>query len=179
MHRLFIGVDPPDTIKQQLLGLQGGISGARWQNDDQMHITLRFIGEVDRHIANDIAAILPRISHPQFEAALCGVGTFDRRGSIHTLFAGLVPADPLHILHKKVDHLLVHLGLHADTRAFVPHLTLARLNQSSGTLAHFLIDHGKLSSEPFAVTDICLYESILTRDGAHYTIVERYPLQPH
>jgi RNA 2',3'-cyclic 3'-phosphodiesterase len=179
MHRLFIGIDPPPEIKQQLLKLQGGISGARWQNDNQMHITLRFIGGVDRHTANDIAATLPRIAHRQFDVQLHGVGTFDRRGSIHTLFTGLVPADPLHVLHKKVDHLLVHLGLHTDTRAFVPHLTLARLNQSSGTLAHFLIDHGKLNSAPFTITDICLYESVLTRDGSHYAIIERYPLQPH
>jgi RNA 2',3'-cyclic 3'-phosphodiesterase len=176
MHRLFIGIDPPEAIKSALLSMQGGISGARWQSEDQMHITLRFIGEVDRHLANDIAATLTRIQHPSFTVQLSGVGTFDRRGSIHTLYAGITPPEPLNILHKKVDHLLVHLGMSADPRAFVPHLTLARLNQASGTLAHFLVDHGKLSSATFAVHDICLYESILTRDGAHYSIIERYPL---
>jgi RNA 2',3'-cyclic 3'-phosphodiesterase len=176
MHRLFIGIEPPDAIKSTLLAMQGGISGARWQTEDQMHITLRFIGEVDRHVANDIATTLAHVQHPTFNVQLSGVGTFDRRGSIHTLYAGITPPEPLHILHKKVDHLLVLFGMHADSRAFVPHLTLARLNQSSGTLAHFLIDHGKLSSTPFMVHDICLYESILTRDGAHYTIIKRYPL---
>jgi RNA 2',3'-cyclic 3'-phosphodiesterase len=176
MHRLFIGIDPHSAIKSALLSMQGGISGARWQSEDQMHITLRFIGDVDRHMANDIAATLTRIQHPAFDVQLSGVGTFDRRGTIHTLFAGITPLGPLHILHKKVDHLLVMLGLPVDSRAFVPHLTLARLNQSSGTLAHFLIDHGKLSSAGFTVHNICLYESILARDGAHYNIIERYPL---
>jgi RNA 2',3'-cyclic 3'-phosphodiesterase len=179
MHRLFVGIDPPEAIKSELLRLQGGVSGARWQSTDQMHITLRFIGEVDRHAANDIATQLLRIAHPAFEVQLRGVGTFDRRGSIHTLYAGLTPTDSLHILHKKVDHVLVQLGLEADPRAFVPHLTLARLNQSCGTLAHFLVEHGGLSTEYFEVNDICLYESQLTRDRAHYTIVERYPLALH
>jgi RNA 2',3'-cyclic 3'-phosphodiesterase len=176
MHRLFIGIDPPDAIKSTLLAMQGGISGARWQSDDQMHITLRFIGEVDHHLANDIAVTLARVQHRAFEAQLSGVGTFDRRGSIHTLYAGVTPPEPLLILHKKIDHLLVLLGLPADSHAFMPHLTLARLNQSSGTLAHFFIDHGKLSSASFTVHDICLYESVLTRDGAYYTITERYRL---
>ncbi len=176
MHRLFVGIDPPDEIKSVLLAMQGGISGARWQNEDQMHITLRFIGEVNRRIANDIATQLVSLQHPRFEVQLRGVGTFDRRGSVHTLYASLVPAEPLHILHKKIDHMLVQLGLEADPRAYVPHLTLARLSQSSGTLAHFLVTHGGFSSPFFPVLDICLYESQLTRDGAHYTIVERYPL---
>jgi RNA 2',3'-cyclic 3'-phosphodiesterase len=176
MHRLFVGIDPPEAIKSAVLALQGGISGARWQHDDQLHITLRFIGEVDRRVGNDIAAHLASISHPYFDAQLHSVGTFDRRGSVHTLYAGVTPEAPLRTLHKKIDHMLVHLGLDADARAYVPHLTLARLNQSCGTLAHFLAAHGGFVSEAFAVLDFCLYESQLTRDGAHYTIVERYPL---
>jgi RNA 2',3'-cyclic 3'-phosphodiesterase len=176
MYRLFIGIDPPDEIKSALLNVQGGISSARWQNEDQLHITLRFIGAVDRRAANDIASHLLSINHPRFEIAFQGVGTFDRRGTIHTLYAGVAPTDHLHILHKKIDHLLVQLGLPADTHTYVPHLTLARLNQSSGTLAHFLLDHGALSTPPFLVNDFCLYESQLTRDGARYTIIQRYPL---
>jgi RNA 2',3'-cyclic 3'-phosphodiesterase len=88
----------------------------------------------------------------------------------------VMPDAPLHLLHKKIDHMLVHLGLAADGRAYVPHLTLARLNQSCGTLAHYLLEQGGFVSEPFPVLDFCLYESQLTRAGAHYTIVERYPL---
>jgi RNA 2',3'-cyclic 3'-phosphodiesterase len=178
MHRLFVGIDPPDSIKSALLLLQGGISGVRWQRADQMHITLRFIGEVDRHIANDIAAHLLRIAHPGFDIQLRGVGTFDRRGSLHTLYAGVTPTESLHILHKKINHLLVQLGLEADPRAYVPHLTMARLNHGSGTPAHFLVDHGALATGLFSVNDICLYESQLTRDRAHYSIVERYALSP-
>jgi RNA 2',3'-cyclic 3'-phosphodiesterase len=87
-----------------------------------------------------------------------------------------VPAEPLYILHKKMDHLMVQLGLPADGRAYVPHLTLARLNQRSGTLAHFLLEHGAFVSALFPVLDFCLYESQLTSDGAHYRIIERYPL---
>ena len=65
----------------------GGIAGARWQDDDQLHLTLRFIGEVDRHVATDVAAALGSVRHPPFELAVSGVGTFDRKGRIDTLWA--------------------------------------------------------------------------------------------
>jgi RNA 2',3'-cyclic 3'-phosphodiesterase len=177
MHRLFFGIDPPDRVKAQLADIEGGISGARWQSEAQMHITLRFIGEVDRRAANDIAAHARSISHPQFDIHFAGLGTFDKRGIVHTLYTAVVPPETCTTLHKKLDHLLVQLGLETDSRAYVPHLTLARLNSSSGTLAHMLAAQGAFASSDFTVQDFCLYESTLTREGAHYDIVARYPLQ--
>ena len=78
MHRLFVAVRPPEAIRALLLGAMGGISGARWQTDDQLHLTLRFIGEVDRHAAGDIVAALGGIRHPSLEIAISGLGTFER-----------------------------------------------------------------------------------------------------
>lgn len=176
MHRLFVAIEPPPEIKAVLLGTMGGIAGARWQDEAQLHLTLRFIGEVDRHQANDIAAALQTLRYPPFDIAISGVGTFDTRGLIHTLWAGVTPHDALTTLHNKVNRTLRTVGIPPDPRAYAPHITLARLNRSTGPLDGFLTQHAGLATAPFRVGDACLYESQLTADGAVYDIVERYPL---
>jgi RNA 2',3'-cyclic 3'-phosphodiesterase len=176
MHRLFIGIDPPDEIKQALCAIMEGVSAARWQDDDQLHLTLRFIGGVDHHQANDIAASLASLRASSFDCHFAGVGAFDRRGKLHTLYAAAHPADILTRLHKKLDHLMVTLGLEADARSYVPHITVARINSGTGSIAHFLELHSRFASASFTVDHLCLYESSLGTQGARYDIVERYPL---
>lgn len=176
MHRLFVGIDPQPEIKGRLLELMGGVAGARWQTEAQLHLTLRFIGEVDRHQANDVAAALESLHYPRFELELSGAGAFDRRGRVNALWAGVAPHEPVHNLHKKVDQAMARAGIPADHRAYLPHITLARFGREAGVLDGFVDRHGGLSSPRFAVDDFCLYESQLTRDGSVYTIVERYPL---
>lgn len=176
MHRLFVGIDPPEAIKDQLIDVMGGVAGARWQSDEQLHLTLRFIGEVDRHQANDVAAALASLHYPRFELRLAGVGTFDRRGQVKALWAGVTPHEALGGLNKKVDQAVVRAGVPPEPRAYHPHITLARINRDTGPLDGFVAAHGGLSSAPFAVDDFCLYESQLGAGGSIYTIVERYPL---
>lgn len=176
MHRLFVAIRPPAAIRQLLLGAMGGISGARWQSDDQLHLTLRFIGEVDRHRAGDIHAALGAIHQPRFEIAVNGIGHFDRRGWPDAVWAGVAPQAPLHALHKKVDTALLRVGVEPDKRAFLPHITLARLRRSSGPVGNFIGEAGGLAGPSFTVDHFALLESDLTPDGAVYSIVERYPL---
>ena len=176
MHRLFVAIRPPAAIRRVLLGAMGGISGARWQSDDQLHLTLRFIGEVDPHRADDIHAALGGVHQAPFEIALKGIGHFDRRGWPDAVWAGVTPHEPLHALHKKIDAALSRVGVGPDQRAFLPHITLARLKRSSGPVGSLLEEAGGLSSAPFAVDHFALFESDLTPDGAVYSIVERYPL---
>ena len=176
MHRLFVAIRPPDRIRDLLLGAMGGISGARWLSDDQIHLTLRFIGEVDRHQAVDVHAALGAIHHRRFDIAINGVGTFDRRGRPETLWAGVAPLEPLRTLHNKVDQAMARVGVAPDQRTFFPHITLARLKPSSGSVRNMLEQSGGLKSEPFSVDQFALIESKLTPDGADYTIVEAYPL---
>src|SRR5690606_22787546 len=101
--RLFVGIDPPDPIKVMLLSAMGGISGARWQRDDQLHLTLRFIGEVDRHTAADVAAALSGVRHPEVTIALDGTDVFGKSGRPETLWVGVTPEEPVKVLHNKVD----------------------------------------------------------------------------
>ena len=176
MHRLFVAIEPPEAVRATLLAAMGGVAGARWQDDSQLHLTVRFIGEVDRHQANDIAAALSGLRHPPFEIAVSGVGTFDTLGQVHTLWAGVTPHEPLRALHKKVERALTIAGVAADRRAYAPHITLARLNRSTGPLDGFVAQHAGLTTPPFRVESVCLYESNLTADGAVYDIVERVRL---
>ena len=176
MHRLFVAIKPPAAIRGLLLGAMGGISGARWQKDDQLHLTLRFVGELDRHRAGDVHAALGGIHHAAFEIALNGIGAFDRRGQAEAVWAGVTPHEPVKALHKKVDAALVRVGIEPEQRAYLPHITLARLKRSSGPVGNLLEESGGLVSVPFAVDSFALFESTLTPEGAVYSIVERYKL---
>lgn len=174
--RLFVGIDPPEEIKTLLLSAMGGISGARWQREDQLHLTLRFIGEVDRHTAADVAAALSGVHHPEVTMALCGTDVFGKQGRPETLWAGVTPEEPVKVLHNKVDQCLARVGLAPEKRQYKPHITIARLGNRTGALDNFLAGAGGLTSQPFTVREFCLYESRLTQEGANYTILERYPL---
>ncbi len=175
-HRLFVALRPPRPIRDLLRAAMHGISAARWQDDDQLHLTLRFIGEVDRHRAEDIAAALGALHAPAITARIAGVGLFDRRGAPHMIWAGVEPLAKLAALQRKIDQLLARVGVEAETRAFMPHVTLARLNRSAGPVAPFLALHSDLASAPFVFDHVILYESEMGHGGSRYHPVARYPL---
>ena len=176
MHRLFVAIRPPAFVRQLLLAAMGGISGARWQTDDQLHLTLRFIGEVDRHRAEDILGVLGGVHLAPFELALNGLGCFARRGSPDAVWAGVTPHEQVKALHNKVDAALLRVGLPPDGRVFHPHVTLARLSRSAGPIGNLLEEAGGLTSPAFTVDSFALFESDLTSEAAVYSVVERYPL---
>ena len=176
MHRLFVAARPPGFVREQLLDLMEGVPGARWQDDEQLHITLRFIGAVDSPIAEDIAAALGCVDQASFTVALDGLGTFGGRGGGNALWAGVRPQDQLARLHRKLDHAIVRLGLEPERRAYLPHITLARFSRSPSGLDDFLARHAGLTSPPFEVTDFGLYESRLAPSGASYVLIARYRL---
>lgn len=177
MHRLFVAFPLPPAISQQLLALAGGIPGARWQRDDQLHLTLRFLGEIDRRAAEDAALALAAIHAPPIEIALSSVGQFDSRGRPNAVWAGVTPHAALVALHKKVDQALVRAGQPPESRAYLPHITLARMHARPGDLDKFLAEHAGLASPRFTLSHFHLYESHLGRDGASYQPVERYALR--
>ncbi len=176
MHRLFVAIRPPASIRQLLLAAMGGVGGARWQTDDQLHLTLRFIGEVDRHRAQDVHAALGGIHHPPFELALSGLGAFDRRGFPDSVWAGVAPPEQVKALHNKVDAALLRVGIPPDERAYLPHITIARLGRNAGPIGNLLETAGGLTSPAFTVDSFALFESDLTNEAAVYSIVERYKL---
>lgn len=179
MHRLFVALRPPPAIRALLAATQAGVRHARWQDDDQLHLTVRYIGEVERPVAEDVALALGQVHAPAPVVALAGVGAFDKQGRVDALWAGLTPHDALAALHRKVDQALVRIGLEPERRAYLPHVTLARLPRSAGgdpAIDQWRARHAALASDPFTLDALILYESRLGRDGASYEPVARYPL---
>ena len=179
MHRLFVALRPPPDIRRWLAATQGGVAGARWQDDDQLHLTLRFVGAVERRVAEDVAAALAAVDAAAPTIRLSGVGRFDSRRGGAALWVGAHPHAPLAALHRKVDRACVRAGLPPEGRAFLPHVTLARLSRGAAAdpaVARWLADHAVLASEPFVATHLVLYESHLGSDGATYEAVARWPL---
>lgn len=174
MHRLFVALEPPVAVRDVLLAAMGGVAGARWQTDDQLHLTLRFIGEVDRHAAHDIAAALGGVHGAPFMLTLGAPGMFDRNGFADTLWVGVTPHDAVKALNQRIEQALQRVGIAPEPRAFRPHITLARMGRSAGSIDSFLARPLPLAS--FTVNDFALYESTLGGSGAHYRIVERYQL---
>ena len=179
MPRLFVALRPPPPVRALLLDAAGAVPGARWQDDDQLHLTLRFVGEVPAATGDDLLAALGQVHAPAPVIALAGVGRFDRRGRTDTLWAGVRPRDALAHLHRKVDAACVRAGLPPERRAFLPHITLARLSRGAGAgveLERWVADHAGLASPPFTCAHLILYESVLGRTGASYEPVMRWPL---
>ena len=177
MHRLFVALRPPGEMRAQLLALMGGVPGARWQDDDQLHLTLSFLGEVDRPEADDITAALAAIDGPRPTIALHGAGSFDHKGHVHSLWAGVAPDAALRQLHNRVNRALLTAGAKPKQRAFKPHITLARLGRETGPVGPFLARIAGLASPPVTLDAFLLFESRLGHHGASYEAVARYPLR--
>jgi len=176
VHRLFVALRPSAAARRRLLRVMDGVPGARWQDDDQLHLTLRFVGEVDARQADDLAAALGRVTHPRPTVRLAGVGAFASRGQPHTLWAGVAPDEALRLLQRRVERALVLAGVAPERRAFAPHVTLARLGRTAGPLDGFLQREAGLALAAEVPDHFLLYESELGRHGAVYHAVARYPL---
>ena len=176
MHRLFVALRPPPPMRDALIDVMDGVDAARWQDEEQLHLTLRYIGEVERPVAEDIALALQAVRAPALDLALSGVGRFDTGSRGRALWAGVTPHDAVAALHRKVDQALLRIGLLPEGRAYLPHITLARLNRASGSTDGFLHRHAALASPAMRLDHFVLVESHLGKDGAWYEPVARYPL---
>lgn len=157
--------------------MMGGVPGARWQSDDQLHLTLRFIGEADGTAAEEIALALERTQSAPVSITLSGVGSFGSRGKAHSLWARVLPSPGLIALRASVESALRRAGVASDPRAFLPHITLARLPRSAGPIDRWLAHAAALDLPPFKVDSFGLYESELGREGSAYHLAARYPLR--
>jgi len=175
MHRLFVALPIAEDVADPLLDLMSGPEGLRWVHADSLHLTLRFIGEVDGTTAEDIAASLSTLTSPAFDLQLGGVGCFSHRRH-GALWAGITPREPVAALAAKVDRAVQAAGLRAETRAFTPHVTLARWSGTAPDVRPWLERHATLASPPWRAGALVLYESRLGRAGPHYEPVLTVPL---
>src|ERR1700727_158097 len=174
--RLFVALSIPDTVASGLLLLQGGVPGARWQAREQLHLTLRFIGEVNGSDARALDDALAGIAVPAFDLQLHGVGQFGNKQP-HSLWAAARRNDLLEHLQRKVDTAIRRVGQPQDAHKFTPHVTLARLrNPDQSKMIEWLSHHALYTSPEFQVGAFQLYSSRLTSDGSVYTVEQEYPL---
>lgn len=176
MHRLFVALRPPPAIRRACLeAMEDGPPGWAWQDDEQLHVTLRYIGEVERPVAEDVASALGSVQALPIELVLTGVGWFDQ-GRSGSLFARCGPAEPLAALHKKIDRALVLAGLEPERRAYLPHITLARRRSGAVDPAGWLERRAALATPAEPIAAMILYQSHLGRHGSSYEAVASYPL---
>ncbi len=176
MHRLFVALRPPPSIRRACVeAMEDGPPGWAWQDDEQLHVTLRYIGEVERPVAEDVASALDSVRAPPVDLALIGVGWFDQ-GRSGSLFARCGPAEPLAALHKKIDRALVLAGLEPERRAYLPHITLARRRSGAVDPAGWLERRASLTCPSERLATLILYQSHLGRHGSSYEPVASYPL---
>jgi 2'-5' RNA ligase len=175
--RLFVALALPDGVAQSLMLIQGGVPGARWQAREQLHLTLRFIGEVDGRDAAMLDDALAAIRAPAFDLQLHAVGQFGNKQP-HALWAGARRNELLEHLQRKVDTAIRRVGQPQDQHKFMPHVTLARLRHSEpGKVLEWLTHHALYTSAEFPVRAFSLYSSKLTSDGSIYRIEQEYPLE--
>ena len=178
MTRLFVALSLPEDARRRLEMLRGGLPGARWQSAEQMHLTLRFIGEVDGAAFAEIMDALADIETDAFSLTLEGVGHFPPRGRARIVWAGVVPNPALTRLRERTEAAITGLGFEPDGRNYAPHVTLARFASRvpAHRLQEFVSYHGPFSSGPFDVRSFELYSSHLGAGGAHYAVEASYPL---
>ena len=175
MIRLFVGLPLPDELATRLESLGGGIPGARWVAARNLHLTLRFLGEVDEDVAEDLHHRLQSLRAPAFALTLRDFGTFGGRKP-RALWTGLMANAALDSLQNRIENLAQAAGLPAEKRGFAPHVTLAWLKDApSERIAAFMAHHAPFACG-FIVDRFCLYQSHLHSQGAEYQVLAEYAL---
>jgi 2'-5' RNA ligase len=168
MIRLFVAIPLPDAVRTQLSMLQSGLQGARWIKPENIHLTLRFIGEVHNDVAGDIDAALSQIAAPGFTLELDGIGNFARGKHPHALWVGVAKSEPLMRLQAKIETALVRAGLEPEAR---------RLRDiRKGRVEDWAAAHGAFRTALFPVDRFALFSSFLKSEGAVYIEEASYPL---
>lgn len=178
--RLFAAVDIPDDIAERLLPLQKGVGGAKWRPRDNLHLTLRFFGDVAEPVADDIDGELSAIAenHAPFDIALKGAGAFGGADP-HTLWMGVSDSEPLKRLAADCERAARRAKLKPESRAFKPHVTMAYLSNALLDRVHAFEQRFALFETPaFRVECFGLYSSFTRKSAPSlYRLEAEYPLR--
>ncbi len=177
MKRLFIAVELPQPIRFMLHSMGRGIPNSRPVKEEQIHLTMRFIGEVEGNVFKDIQERLTAIKHPPFSIVMKGVGHFPPRGKPRVIWVGVEPKGELLKLRNRIEKTLTTCGIEPEGRKYMPHVTLARLNNTPlKRVGEFLSGNSFFQTETFTVESFHLFSSKLTSKGAIHFIEQSYPL---
>ena len=175
--RLFVALDLPRSLRTRLSFLGGGLPGVRWVPPENHHVTLRFIGEVPGHRAEELDHALSGLRAPGFSLQLSGVGAFEKGGRVTALWVGVDRSSALDHLQAKIETALHRAGLERERRRFVPHVTLGRLDGApEAKVAAWVQAHNLFRSEPVAIGHFTLFSSRLGKEQAVYEAEVEYAL---
>jgi 2'-5' RNA ligase len=175
--RLFVALDLPWPLRDRLAGLSTGIMGARWVPRENLHLTLRFIGDVPNWRAEEVDLALHGIRGRGFPLVLRGVGLFEKAGRVTALWAGVERSSALEHLQAKIETALQRAGLEPERRRFIPHVTLARLDQpANDKITGFVQRNNLFRAEAFSVDRFTLFSSQLGKESPVYTAENDYGL---
>jgi 2'-5' RNA ligase len=176
MNRLFVAIDLPDDLRQELAALLPTTSpGVRLTSLDQMHVTLHYIGIGD---SDRIASALCSLSEPRFSLSIQGVGRFHSADRSITLWAGIDENDDLRRLHASVAKVLSVVGFRPEERPYTPHVTLARCDplQTASMIDDFLARHAHMALPAVSITKFGLYSSVFVDGVPVYRRERCFPL---
>lgn len=175
--RLFIAIELPDELKQELERLKTDIPGARWVPAVQIHLTLAFLSEVDEATVAKLTDLLAQLQADPFELSPGGIGCFPDRVRPRVVWLGVKPVPKLLRLAQAVHHAALTAGIILEERPFSPHLTIARLKlPAARQLGAFLDRHSALTLKSFTVRGFTLFQSRLSAQGAVHSQIRSFPL---
>jgi 2'-5' RNA ligase len=176
--RAFVAIPMPEDAAARLAGLTRGLTVGRRVPEENLHLTLAFLGDVTDEGLEELHETLSAIRAAPVELTFCGLGTFgDDRP--RALWAAVAAAPELAALQKQVEKASRKAGLAPEARRFVPHVTLVRLKgwrEDAAPLARFLADRGGAAVPPVRAVAFSLMSSRLRPEGAVYEELARYPL---
>lgn len=177
MPRIFIAIALPEPVAMHLDLVCGGIPGARWEGRERLHMTLRFIGDVEGAPLRGLYDALGDVESPPFSIAIAGVGTFPPRGTPRVMWAGISDPAPLVELARRIERVVVRAGFDPESRKFSPHVTLGRLSDPPlERVAAFVAHNALLRTESFEVRSFAVFSSILSPSGAKHRMERRFAL---
>ena len=139
-----LGWKLPDDVRHRLARLKSPLPGAKWVEPENLHITLRFAGDVDNRVASEFADALSQIAMDAFEVRFSALGAFGGNDP-RVLYAGIEPSPALEALARANERAARNAGLAPESRTFKPHVTLARLKYSNAeAIARYLGSHGEI-----------------------------------
>ncbi|MEQ9641937.1 MAG: RNA 2',3'-cyclic phosphodiesterase [Alphaproteobacteria bacterium] len=178
--RLFVALSLPEMARTHLSLLGGGVPGATWSPAENLHLTLRFIGEVSTNEARDIDDVLAAIGGHAINVEIAGVGQFGDKKQARVLWAGIRPNPTLVALRDRIERALIGIGLAPESRKFHPHITLARLrNAPVERVGRFLSEHADFTLPAFTADHFTLYSSLRGNQSPVYHPEVEYPLDVH
>ncbi|SFM37608.1 RNA 2',3'-cyclic phosphodiesterase [Marinobacter zhejiangensis] len=172
--RLFTGIELPVAIRHSIQNCLGHVPGIRWQSFHQLHLTVNFIGSVEKSAAESVQAAVRATAFTPFNLTITGAGHFKHRA----IWLGVKPEAPLSALHQQDRDQLAALGLDMEERRYRPHVTIARIPRMAksvnrDSIGRCVEELQAFSAPPFEVNHLSLFASTPSANGSRYEVIAR------